>query len=121
MDKHVPIALQHTSFFDEAVSDFLSDEELSEFCFYLAQHPEMGDRIPRGGGVRKIRWGAKGKGKRGGARIIYYYYDDKIPILLLDAYAKSDKVKLSSDDLKILRQLAHAYRDAWSSKEYYED
>lgn len=117
MKKHVPITLQHTSYFDDAVSEFLTQKELTDFCYHLARYPEEGKRIPKGGGVRKVRWGAKGKGKRGGARVIYYYYDDAIPILLLDAYPKSDKVKLSDEDLKILRQLAHQYRDVWKSKE----
>lgn len=116
MKQEVPITLQHTTFFDEAICQLLNDEELAEFCYYIAQYPEAGSRIPKGGGVRKIRWGAKGKGKRGGARVIYYYHNNEIPILLLDAYAKSDKVNLTADDLKMFRQLAHDYRDNWKKE-----
>jgi hypothetical protein len=53
-----------------------------------------------------MRWGTRNTGKSGGARVIYSFYSDSVPIFLLDAYAKSDKVKLTADDKKVLRTIA---------------
>ena len=47
------------------------------------------------GGVRKVRWAAKGRGKRGGARIIYYFQNESLPLLLLNVFAKSQKIDLT--------------------------
>ena len=51
--------------------------------------------IPGTGGVRKVRWGAGGRGKRGGARVIYYYHSERIPLFLLTAYLKSQQTDLT--------------------------
>jgi hypothetical protein len=73
---------------------------------YLIDHPDAGDVIPGSGGVRKLRWAAKGKGKRGGARIIYLYTVIAARIYLIRCYAKSAKTDLTSDEKKQLRQIA---------------
>ena len=52
-----------------------------EFVNYIACNPEAGDVIPESGGVRKVRWSRAGAGKRGGARVIYFYHDDTRPLL----------------------------------------
>lgn len=57
------------------------------------------------GGLRKIRVAAKGKGKRGGARVIYYYVSDAAQIRLLLIYAKNRKNDLTDDEKRILRRL----------------
>jgi len=61
--------------------------------------------IPGSGGARKLRWAAKGKGKRGGARIIYVYVVIAARIYLIRCYAKSIKTDLTSDETKDLRQI----------------
>ena len=65
------------------------EEEKRELIDYLAWNPLAGDEIPGTGGVRKLRFAASGRGKRGGARIVYYYLDERIPLYALLAYAKS--------------------------------
>jgi hypothetical protein len=72
----------------------------------LSDRPEAGDVIPGAAGARKLRWAAKGKGKRGGARIIYLYVVIAARIYLLRCYAKSMKTDLTEDEKKELRQIA---------------
>ena len=71
---------------------------------YLINQPDAGDIIPGSGGCRKLRWAAKGHGKRGGARVIYYWINDDDRILLLDLYAKNEAENLSSAQLKDLKR-----------------
>lgn len=86
-------------------------EELDDLRSFLALNPEAGDRIPGTSGIRKLRVGLekKGKGKRGGARVIYYFHNPKIPLALLAIYAKGEKIDLSEDEKKELRSLVHEY------------
>jgi hypothetical protein len=57
-------------------------------CSSSRRTPSVGDLIPETGGVRKIRWRRAGAGKRGGARVIYFYHDADRPLYLLMVYAK---------------------------------
>ena len=68
----------------------------------LIKHPEAGDLIPRGKGLRKIRRPAKGHGKRGGARVIYYYVASDNRIYFVFAYAKSEQENITEKQLKQL-------------------
>ena len=77
-----------------------------EFVNYIACNPEAGDVIPESGGVRKVRWSRAGAGKRGGARVIYFYHDDTRPLYLLLVYAKGRKEDLSDDEKRAVRKLA---------------
>ena len=86
------------------VSDYLSDEEYKDFQTYLAENPEAGDIMQRTGGLRKIRWKSKGKGKRGGVRIIYYFQTAIDQIYLLTLYGKNEVTDLTSDECKALRK-----------------
>jgi hypothetical protein len=72
---------------------------------YLSEHPQAGDVIPGAGGARKLRWAAKGKGKRGGMRIIYVYVVVAESIYLLRCYAKNVQTDLSAGELKQVREL----------------
>ena len=82
----------------------MDDEERAELVKYLAFNPTVGDMIPGSGGVRKIRWALEGRGKRGGARVIYFYHDLEMPLLLLKAYAKNKQEDLSQIELKKMQQ-----------------
>lgn len=66
--------------------------------------PDAGDVIPGSGGCRKLRWAAKGHGKRGGARVIYYWFTDDDRILLIDLYAKNESENLSAAQLRDLKR-----------------
>jgi hypothetical protein len=66
-------SFRETKNFTKKVVELISDEDYANFQLRLSDFPENGDLIPNGGGIRKIRCAAKGKGKRGGARVIYYF------------------------------------------------
>ncbi len=89
--------------FTKRLADLFTDEEYAEFQWRLLRFPEEGDVIPNSGGIRKIRYGSKGRGKRGGARVIYYLAFGKGVIFLLDIYAKNEKQDLSAFELKTLK------------------
>jgi len=61
-----------TSVFTRQITDVLRDYEYADLQIYLTEHSDAGALIPNGAGLRKIRWKARGKGKRAGIRIIYY-------------------------------------------------
>lgn len=94
-----------THIFTEDVKELLSDEEYANFQKYLAENPLAGDVIQQTGGLRKVRWAAGGKGKRGGVRIIYYYVLPDSQIRLLLVYKKGKKDDLTPEQKQILRQL----------------
>ena len=94
-----------TSVFTRQVQELLSDEDYADFQSGLAADPLAGDVIEGTNGLRKVRVAAKGKGKRGGARVIYYYVSDAAQIRLLLIYAKNRKDDLTADEKRILRSL----------------
>jgi hypothetical protein len=63
---------------------------------YLARHPKAGCLIPETGGIRKLRWARPGMGKSGGARVIYYYHNENMPLYLLTIFSKGEKANLSN-------------------------
>lgn len=93
-----------TSIFTKYVHDYLDDAAFSDFQWYLIQNPESGDIIPRSGGLRKIRWRGKGRGKRGGTRVIYYYRNQQGEIWLLTIYSKNEVENLTKNELNLLRK-----------------
>jgi hypothetical protein len=82
-----------------------SDEDLRSLQKFLLATPDAGDVIPGGSGLRKLRWSAGGRGKRGGARVIYYRHVPKERIYLIYAYAKSAQADLTPKQIKTLAQL----------------
>ncbi|TAN04285.1 MAG: hypothetical protein EPN36_09510 [Rhodanobacteraceae bacterium] len=94
-----------TSVFTRQVQGLLTDDDYADFQSGLAANPLAGDVIEGTNGLRKIRVAAKGKGKRGGARVIYYYVSDAAQIRLLLIYAKSRKDDLTADEKRVLRGL----------------
>jgi mRNA-degrading endonuclease RelE of RelBE toxin-antitoxin system len=94
-----------THFFTRQVILLLSDEEYRLLQSVLANRPDAGVVIPSSGGLRKIRWGMMGRGKRGGVRVIYYWAVKQDRILMLLIYPKNEKDDLSQDQLKILRKI----------------
>ncbi len=83
----------------------MSDEKYSELQEALILRPDMGDLIPGSGGLRKIRWGVEGRGKRGGVRVIYYWKVREDQIIFLLAYPKNVQDNLSSEQLKSLKKV----------------
>lgn len=90
--------------FTRYVYDYFDDHEYSTFQAFLAKNPEKGDLIRGGGGLRKIRCAAKGKGKSGGVRVIYYYHLKNSEIRLVMIFPKNELENISEKTLKILRE-----------------
>ena len=100
------ITVAETPLFLRQAEKIWSRRERNEFVDYIAGHPEAGDVIPGTGGIRKVRWGREGAGKRGGARVIYFFHDTDRPLYLLMIYAKARKEDLSAEKKRTVRQLA---------------
>jgi mRNA-degrading endonuclease RelE of RelBE toxin-antitoxin system len=101
-----------TPTFTKQADDLFDPEEKQELIAFLSQNPLAGDVIVGTGGVRKLRYAASGKGKRGGARVIYYYHDESIPLYALLVYPKSVKLDLTSDDKRAVSALVAALKAA---------
>jgi hypothetical protein len=94
-----------TPVFTRQIKDLVDDEEYRLLQARLLASPDAGDLIPRSGGLRKIRVGVAGRGKRGGARVIYYWVTAKSQIYMLVAYAKNVQEDLTEDQLRVMRTL----------------
>lgn len=91
--------------FEKTAADLFSEADIFELEMLLAEQPDAGDLIPGGRGLRKLRRPAKGHGKRGGARVIYYHVSRQHIILLIVAYAKNEQEDLDRKQLQILSTL----------------
>jgi len=95
-----------TPAFTKRVLDILSDDEYRMLQAAIAKNPEKGDIIPGGGGLRKLRWSEGGRGKRGGSRIIYYWFVSESAILMLFIFKKNESSDITKEQLKVLRSIA---------------
>jgi len=91
--------------FEKSAAGLLSEVDILDLEMHLAVYPHAGDLILGGRGLRKLRRPAKGRGKRGGARVIYYHVNAQYLILLIVAYAKNEQEDLDRRQLQILAQL----------------
>lgn len=94
-----------TPVFTEDVIEILSDDEYRELQDAMAENPDLGDIIPGGGGIRKLRWSRPGSGKRGGVRVIYFWAVAKDLIYLLLIYKKTRQENLTPPQLAFLKKL----------------
>jgi len=96
--------------FTRYVSSYLSDDEYRELQDRLASAPELGDVIPGTGGFRKLRWAdpRRGKGSRGGLRVIYYYFQGDQQIWLMTLYDKSEASDLTPRERQALKSAIEA-------------
>ena len=97
-----------TSTFTKLISTHLSDDEYLGLQRFLLKYPDAGAIIRGTGGVRKLRWGKSGKGKRGGIRAIYYWKRRDDEIWLLTVYDKSERSTIPDH---ILRRIAEEIKD----------
>ncbi len=100
-----------TDIFTEQIVDLIEDNSYAELQASLIVDPEAGDLIPRSKGLRKVRWRAPGRGKRGGIRVIYYLVHRE-EIFMLYAYAKNDRADLTSEQIRRLRDLVDLHLDS---------
>lgn len=101
------IRFVETQVFTRRIVELLTESEYAALQSALVLRPEMGNLIPGTGGLRKLRWiqSRRGKGKRGGVRVIYFLYGEGGLVYLLIAYSKDEKDDLSASEKRILRSL----------------
>jgi mRNA-degrading endonuclease RelE of RelBE toxin-antitoxin system len=99
-----------TPIFIRRAEKLLSEEGHADLITYLATHPIAGDEIVGTGGVRKVRYGAMGRGKSGGVRVIYYFYDENLPIYALLVYGKNERADLTAEQRKSVAAFAAAIK-----------
>ncbi len=104
MARGAPLAVVETPDFVAAARKLMDETERSSLVLYLAYNPEAGDIVPGTGGVRKLRWALEGRGKRGGARVVYYFHSERIPLFALDVYAKNQRTDLTEDEKAKLKR-----------------
>lgn len=99
------VTVVETSAFIADAERCFTDAERDALIEYVAANPTAGVIVRGTGGVRKLRWRAEGRGKRGGIRVIYFFHNEWIPIFLLTAYVKSSKSDLTRAERRAMRAL----------------
>jgi hypothetical protein len=90
-----PVSVIEFAGYRRRASELLTAGQRDAVIDLIAYEPICGDVIPGSGGLRKVRVGRDGIGKRGGTRVVYYFYNEHFPILLLALYAKNEKSDLT--------------------------
>ena len=98
------VTFVETKLFTKLVQGYLSDDEYAALQQSLIVNPEAGDVIPGSGGVRKLRWGVAGRGKRGGLRVIYFLRLRQGEIWMLTLYAKNVADNIPANVLKKIKE-----------------
>lgn len=88
----------------------LSQSERSDVIAYVAATPKAGDLIQGTGGVRKLRWARRGRGKSGGVRVIYYFHSEALPLYLLTVFGKGEKADLNQAERNELAKLVQVLK-----------
>lgn len=102
------VVIVETRVFTSRVIALLSDDDYSSLQLELLRRPAAGAVIPGSGGLRKLRWGMTGRGKRGGARIIYYWHAPSSRLLMLFAYPKNERTDLTAAQREALRKIVES-------------
>lgn len=102
--------------FTQDALDILGEDSLDELRLEVATLRQLGEVVKDTGGLRKMRWSARGKGKRGGARILYYYGNDDMPVFLVAIYPKSSKADMTAAEKKAARKFIAEVKREYSVK-----
>ncbi|HQC99302.1 MAG TPA: type II toxin-antitoxin system RelE/ParE family toxin [Aquabacterium sp.] len=102
--------------FERHRADYLDDDAFRNLQRFMMKSPEAGDVIEGTGGLRKLRHGdqRRGKGKRGGLRVIYYWWDGHAQFWLFTLYDKDEMADLSAKEKRVLKDLLKAELEARS-------
>jgi len=98
------ISFTESPIFTKLVYNYLNEDEYAALQRELAVHPEAGDIVPKSGGLRKLRWKLRRRGKRGGCRVIYYWRSRQNEIWLLTIYAKNESENIPAHILRKIKE-----------------
>lgn len=102
------VSVIETRAYETDAAKLLTEEERDEVVAFLARNPTAGVVMKETGGVRKVRLALEGRGKSGGARVIYFFHNDTMPIYLLAIFAKNEKANLAAKERGVLRKFCKA-------------
>lgn len=114
-DMHAPQTIVELKGYLSEAQKLFTEEEMEDIKVSIASDPTAGVLMQNTGGVRKIRVARDGRGKSGGARVIYFFGGDEIPIFLLTVFAKNEKANLSKADCNALAKLTRELRDLYGA------
>jgi hypothetical protein len=106
------VTIRETAIFSRRADALLSADERDALITFLAENPLAGDVIKGTGGVRKVRFAAKGKGKSGGVRVIHYFVDLDTPLTAIFVYGKGEQVDLTAGQKRAVTEMAAAIKAA---------
>jgi mRNA-degrading endonuclease RelE of RelBE toxin-antitoxin system len=111
-----PVSVIELPGYRRRADELFSADEQDAIVDLIAYQPTCGDLIPGTGGLRKVRVGRGGSGKRGGARVIYYFYNANFPVLLVAIYAKNEKADVSAQEKRKFTTLVKEITAQWQRK-----
>ena len=111
-----PVSVVELAGYRRRADELLSRDEQDAVIDLVAYEPTCSDVIAGTGGLRKVRVGRGGSGKRGGARVVYYFYNAEFPVLLMALYAKNEKADLTTRDNKALAGTLKEIMASWRRK-----
>jgi hypothetical protein len=103
-------------FIRDARSAGLSDEQIKTIVDTIAANPRQGDEIQGSGGVRKIRFAGRGKGKSGGFRVVTAYFGPSAPVYLIALLSKGERANFSAAEIVGFRKMTMEIADYWRRK-----
>jgi hypothetical protein len=115
----VNLVFVESSDFSQILADYFgSDEAYRNFQEHLMRTPTEGKVIQGSGGLRKLRWidPRRGKGKRGGLRVLYLYVPEVNKLALLDIYDKDEKEDLTASERRVLAGIAETIRRSFEER-----
>jgi len=111
-----PVSVIELPGYRRRADELLSSDEQDAIVNLIAYEPTCGNLIPGTGGLRKVRVGRGGSGKRGGARVIYYFYNANFPALLVAIYAKNEKADVSAQEKRKFTALVKEITAQWQRR-----
>jgi hypothetical protein len=111
-----PVTVVETPEFLAATRRLMDEDDRAILVDYMARNPGAGALVPESGGIRKLRWALQGRGKRGGARVIYFYHSATLPLFALTAYAKNEREDLTPAERADYRKLVKAIVETYGAR-----